>query len=278
MCVNVIWCICMFTTVCLIIFIYCFLIKYCSWTIKSNINKRSSLCHCPKTVLVSDKKGVYLTLGQCAKFRYLYQQAVKAQTRLASAFSTRIHEMSRGMRFPTMWYVRPAKAQTSLRIRADWSEPLLVALIFYDCLATNRTSFGVSRLKRWLQKFVWVYTCQNATLLEITCHGSIMDEEEGPLDKSAWAFIWFFAYTKWMEDLRLSGSTIRKSRYIFTKERRIIRQKSGCLSHSYKRIIQVNIQMQGRIKDSWKGVSYAYKMLVLLCGFYHNLKYSMKMK
>ena len=27
--------------------------------------------------------------------------------------------MSRGMRFPTMWYVRPAKAQTSLRICAD---------------------------------------------------------------------------------------------------------------------------------------------------------------
>ena len=28
-------------------------------------------------------------------------------------------EMSRNMRFPTMWYVRPAKAQTCLRIRAD---------------------------------------------------------------------------------------------------------------------------------------------------------------
>ena len=28
-------------------------------------------------------------------------------------------EMSRNMRFPTMWYVRPAKAQTSLRIRTD---------------------------------------------------------------------------------------------------------------------------------------------------------------
>ena len=26
--------------------------------------------------------------------------------------------MSKCMRFPTMWYVRPAKAQTSLRIRA----------------------------------------------------------------------------------------------------------------------------------------------------------------
>ena len=71
------------------------------------------------------------------------------------------------------------------------------------------------------------------------------------------------------EDLRLSGSIIRKSRFILTKERRIIRQKSGCLSHSNERIFQVNIQMQGRIKDSWKGVSYAYKMLVSLCGFYH---------
>ena len=36
-------------------------------------------------------------------------------------------DISHGMRFPTMWYVRPAKAQISLRIRADWSEPLLVA-------------------------------------------------------------------------------------------------------------------------------------------------------
>ena len=28
------------------------------------------------------------------------------------------NDLSRDMRFPTMWYVRPAKAQTSLRIRA----------------------------------------------------------------------------------------------------------------------------------------------------------------
>ena len=32
------------------------------------------------------------------------------------------------------------------------------------------------------------------------------------------------------EDLRLSGSIIRKSRFIFTKELRTIRQKSGCLN------------------------------------------------
>ena len=29
--------------------------------------------------------------------------------------------------FPTMWYVRTEKAQTSLRIRAVCSEPLLIA-------------------------------------------------------------------------------------------------------------------------------------------------------
>ena len=40
--------------------------------------------------------------------------------------------MSRDMRFPTMWYLRPAKAQTSLHIHPVWSEPLLVAWIFYE--------------------------------------------------------------------------------------------------------------------------------------------------
>ena len=41
--------------------------------------------------------------------------------------------LSQCMRFPTIWYVRPAKPQISLRIRAVWSEPLLVAWVFYDC-------------------------------------------------------------------------------------------------------------------------------------------------
>ena len=81
--------------------------------------------------------------------------------------------MSHDMRFPTMWYVRPAKAPTSLRIRAVWSEPLLVAWILYDYLATDRTAFEVSKLKRRLHRLVWVNTCQNATLLDITCHGNI---------------------------------------------------------------------------------------------------------
>ena len=41
--------------------------------------------------------------------------------------------MSQCMRFPTMWYVRPAKPQISLPIRAVWSDTLLVAWVFYDC-------------------------------------------------------------------------------------------------------------------------------------------------
>ena len=74
-------------------------------------------------------------------------------SRLACRFN---RYLSLDMRFPTMWYVRPAKAQTSLRVRADWSEPLLVAWIFYEYWTTDRTSFGVSKLKRMLHRLVWV--------------------------------------------------------------------------------------------------------------------------
>ena len=59
-------------------------------------------------------------------------------------------------------------------LRSAWSESLIVAWVFYECLATDWTSLGVSKLKKRLRRLVWVYTCQNTTLLEITCHGSIM--------------------------------------------------------------------------------------------------------
>ena len=60
-----------------------------------------------------------------------------------------------------------------------------------------------------------------------------------------------------MGDLRLNGSILRKSRFIFKNERRTIWQKSGCLNHSIERIFQVNILMQGRVKDSWKEGSFS---------------------
>ena len=46
------------------------------------------------------------------------------------------------------------------------------AWIFYDSKATDRTAFGVFKLKRRLLRLVWVYACQKATSLEITCHSS----------------------------------------------------------------------------------------------------------
>ena len=44
------------------------------------------------------------------------------------------NDISHDMRFPTMWYVRPAKPQISLLMCAVWPEPLLVAWIFNSCL------------------------------------------------------------------------------------------------------------------------------------------------
>ena len=57
------------------------------------------------------------------------------------------YNLSQCMRFPTMWYVRPAKPQISLRIRAVWSEPLLVAWVFFDCWATDWTHLEFLSLK-----------------------------------------------------------------------------------------------------------------------------------
>ena len=76
------------------------------------------------------------------------------------------------MRIPTMWFVRPANPRISLRICAAWTEPVQVVWVLYECSATGWTAFRDSKLKRRLHRMVWIYTCQNATLLEITCHGS----------------------------------------------------------------------------------------------------------
>ena len=58
--------------------------------------------------------------------------------------------LSRGMGFPSMWYVRSAKPQISLRIRAVWSEHLLVAWTFLRnskwCSVISLTVIEYSRL------------------------------------------------------------------------------------------------------------------------------------
>ena len=48
-------------------------------------------------------------------------------------YKTALTNMRPTMSFPTMWYVQPAKAQTSLRLCTVWSKPFLVTWLFHDC-------------------------------------------------------------------------------------------------------------------------------------------------
>ena len=104
--------------------------------------------------------------------KQIYQQQNSKQS-YRQQYSEHIY-MSHDMRFLTIWYMRPAKSQISLRIPSVWSEPLLVYWIFYESWATDWTLFGVSKLIRRLHRLVWVYICQNTTLLKITSPGSII--------------------------------------------------------------------------------------------------------
>ena len=61
-----------------------------------------------------------------SKINYKFRLIVGLYAR-KSDFGPCEQQISHGMRFPTILYVRPAKPQISLRIRAVWSEPLLVA-------------------------------------------------------------------------------------------------------------------------------------------------------
>ena len=136
------------------------------------------------------KKLIFLFLNQilCCGFslRWFFWAP---KTNIKTDRKENIYNLSQCMRFPAMWYLRPAKPQISLLRRAVWSEPLLVTWVFYDCQATNWTPFGVSKLKRWLQRLVWVYTCQKVKLLELSCRGSIYIEKNVFLDLWNWKFL-----------------------------------------------------------------------------------------
>ena len=82
---------------------------------------------CEKITLIVLYK-IHLSFGPEHDILYLSH----AQTRQSSRSSyTQNIDMSSDMRFQTMWYVRQAKTQISLCIRAVWSETLLVAWIVY---------------------------------------------------------------------------------------------------------------------------------------------------
>ena len=56
------------------------------------------------------------------------------QKRIIFPFSNRKH-LSSYLRFSTMWYVQPTKTPICMGIPSVWSEPLLVASIFYRLLS-----------------------------------------------------------------------------------------------------------------------------------------------
>ena len=59
-------------------------------------------------------------------------------------------------------------------LRAVCLELLLGAWISNEYETSDWTTFGVSKLNMRLHRLVWVYTCQNTTLFEITCRGSFV--------------------------------------------------------------------------------------------------------
>ena len=69
------------------------------------------------------------------------------QTHLQNHYTEIFSYMSGNMRFPTMWYVRPTKAQTSLRRGAVWSEPLPVACHSMSFKLLSEQHFGFLSLK-----------------------------------------------------------------------------------------------------------------------------------
>ena len=76
-------------------------------------------------------------------------------------------------------------------IRACASRLTILCLLSYW-----RNIIRVSKLKRRLQRLVWVCTCQVATLLEITCRGSIILFKRGDLN-SFWNIKPFVNWREW---------------------------------------------------------------------------------
>ena len=84
-------------------------------------------------VLDQDHQVKYLMLSELSK-SFSEESCIVSLDNIGTMFGISYWKnLSQCMRFPTMWYVRPAKPQISLRIGAVWSEPLLVAWIFYEC-------------------------------------------------------------------------------------------------------------------------------------------------
>ena len=84
------------------------------------------------------------------------------------------NKMSRLMTKPTKWHVRPAKTQVSLGIRPVWSESSLSAWRKLGSLATHWAHSEDSDQTGRMPRLIWVFAGRTATLLVLSCRGSIM--------------------------------------------------------------------------------------------------------
>ena len=103
--------------------------------------------------------------------RRLFVCSCRRYTHAAKSFSTvhiiePQHEISNNVVCATSKALdQPAHTRSLIRAFA-WRLNILWLLNYW------LNSIWVSKLKRRLHKLVWVYTCQNATFLEILCNGS----------------------------------------------------------------------------------------------------------
>ena len=98
------------------------------------VRKQNIRLDCLKTISIQLSKPELCYIPSCLKYSITFS-GIKNIPREINEKEVHVLllQLSQCRRFPTMWYVRPAKPQISLRIRAVWSEPLQVAWVFYDC-------------------------------------------------------------------------------------------------------------------------------------------------
>ena len=88
--------------------------------------------------------------------------------------------MSPDILFPSMWYVRPAKGSDQPAHMRSLIRAFASCLNFYHSLATDQTSFGVSKLKKRLHRVLgslhvkmthlWISHVEALILLSFPCN------------------------------------------------------------------------------------------------------------
>ena len=117
-----------------------------------------------------------------------------------------LYKQLNDIRFLTIWYVQPANAQTSLRISAIWSEPLLVAWINYHCYVYTTTGSIVVDILLIVTPIVGVCGCSMycCALLYVHSSFSIVLVGKGGvalLGLSSWCLVievWLFFAVPWV--------------------------------------------------------------------------------